>query len=45
VNVRPGVPVTPITPGLRLRTFSGTFTGEGTQGGAGDGVTITRFVF
>jgi len=45
VNVRPGVPVTPITPGLRLRTFSGTFTGTGTQGGAGDGVTITRFVF
>ena len=45
VNVRPGVPVTPITPGIGVRTFSGTFTGEGTQGGAGDGVTITRFAF
>jgi hypothetical protein len=45
VSLRPGVPVTPITPGSRIATFSGSFTGPGTQCGAGSGQTITTFIF
>lgn len=45
VNLRPGIPVTPITPGSAVQTFSRTFTGPGTGGGAGSGTTITQFTF
>ena len=45
ISTRPGVPVTPITPGAALRTYQGTLTGEGTNGGAGDGITIATFRF
>ena len=31
--------------GRAAQTFTGSFTGEGTNGGAGDGVTITTFTF
>lgn len=45
ISTRPGVPVTPITPGSVLQTFSGTFAGPGTGGGAGAGRTIATFTF
>lgn len=45
VSLRPGVPVTPITPGSALRTFIRNVAGSGTQGGAGSGATITSFIF
>ena len=45
LSLRPGVPAIPGTPGPSVRTWTGSFTGEGTQGGAGDGQTIATFTF
>lgn len=45
VSLRPGVPVVPGLPGGGVGIYRGTFTGAGTQGGAGSGVPITTFVF
>ena len=45
VSLRPGVPAIPGLPGSGVSIFEGTFTGPGDQGGAGDGRTITTFVF
>lgn len=45
VSLRPGVPSVPGLPGSGVQIFSGSFTGPGDQGGAGDGKTITTFVF
>ena len=45
VSLRPGTPVIPGTPGAEVLTYTGSFTGDGTNGGAGDGRFITRFTF
>lgn len=45
VSLRPGTPVIPGTPGASVQTFTGRFTGGGTQGGAGSGRFITSFTF
>lgn len=45
VSLRPGVPSVPGLPGSGVQIYQGTFTGPGDQGGAGDGRTITTFVF
>lgn len=45
VSLRPGVPSVPGLPGSGVQIFTGSFTGAGDRGGAGDGETITTFVF
>lgn len=45
VSLRPGVPAVPGLPGSGVQVFTGSFTGPGDQGGAGDGREITRFAF
>jgi len=45
VSLRPGTPTIPGQPGPTVQTFTGSFTGEGTQGGAGAGRFITSFTF
>jgi hypothetical protein len=45
VSLRPGVPSIPGLPGSGVQLFTGSFTGPGDQGGAGDGRQITTFFF
>jgi len=45
VSLRPGQVTRPGSPGASVDTYYGSFAGEGTGGGAGDGVTIATFGF
>jgi len=45
VYLRSDTPTVPGSPGSGVLLFTGSFTGGGTQGGAGDGVHITNFNF
>lgn len=45
VSLRPGTPSIPGLPGSGVQVFTGTFTGTGDSGGAGDGRTIANFFF
>jgi hypothetical protein len=45
VYLRSDTPTVPGSPGSGVLIFEGSFTGDGTAGGAGDGVPITTFTF
>ncbi|HUF76309.1 MAG TPA: hypothetical protein VMM35_08525 [Longimicrobiales bacterium] len=45
VYLKSDTPAVPGSPGSGVSIFTGSFTGEGTRGGAGAGVFITNFVF
>ena len=45
VYLKSDTPAVPGSPGTGVKIFTGSFTGEGTNGGLGDGVYITDFVF